>query len=198
MKLLHCIRDYYAAIAGKILFPDASRVFTHLTVQEKYILNRLAKHVVKRGGKNFLEIGSYLGASSIVIASALTDVSQKLYCVDTWENDAMTEGKKDTFHEFSTNVSNFSTHIVPLRGVSAEISQTFNESLDYIFFDGDHSYEGIKTDVITWLPKLRPGGIAIFHDYGWADGVISVVHDLIVPRAEHSASLPNMFWATLK
>lgn len=198
MKLLNCIIDYYAFIAGKVLFPGASSVFTHLTAREKYILNRLAKHVVKQGGKNFLEIGSYLGASSIVIASALTDVRQKLYCVDTWKNDAMTEGKKDTFCEFLANVSNFSTHIVPLRGTSSAMSQTFDKSLDYIFFDGDHSYEGIKTDVTAWLPKLRPGGIAIFHDYGWADGVISVVHDLIVPRAEHFASLPNMFWATLK
>lgn len=198
MTLLHRIRDCYAAIAGKIFFPEAYGIFTHLTIQEKYVLNRLAKRIAQQGGKNFLEIGSYLGASSIVIASALTSMKQKLYCVDTWENDAMTEGKRDTFREFSDNVSNFSSLIVPLRGTSLDKSLNFSESLDYIFFDGDHSYEGIKSDVDAWLPRLRPGGIAIFHDYGWADGVIRVVHDLVVPRAEHSACLPNMFWATLR
>lgn len=39
-------------------------------------------------------------------------------------------------------------------------------SLDLVFLDGDHSYFGVRSDIDTWLPKLRPGGWLGGHDYG--------------------------------
>lgn len=49
-------------------------------------------------------------------------------------------------------------------------SQTFDttpyrESMDYIFIDGDHSYEGVKNDTEKALQLLKPGGIIVWHDY---------------------------------
>jgi hypothetical protein len=40
-------------------------------------------------------------------------------------------------------------------------------SLDFVFVDADHSYEGCKADIVNWAPKVRPGGIVSGHDYGW-------------------------------
>jgi|GEM_PF-1515543 len=40
-----------------------------------------------------------------------------------------------------------------------------NESLDFVFIDADHTYEGCKTDIDAWYPKLKPGGILCGHDY---------------------------------
>lgn len=58
------------------------------------------------------------------------------------------------------------------------------ESLDLIFIDGDHSYEGVKADFLAYSPLVRPGGMIAFHDIvqdhrarfgtdtaGWAGGV---------------------------
>lgn len=36
--------------------------------------------------------------------------------------------------------------------------------LDFLFVDGDHSADGVRADVALYLPLLRPGGIAAFHD----------------------------------
>ncbi len=36
--------------------------------------------------------------------------------------------------------------------------------LDFLFIDGDHSADGVRADVALYLPLLRPGGIAAFHD----------------------------------
>jgi hypothetical protein len=38
------------------------------------------------------------------------------------------------------------------------------EPLDLLFVDGDHSYEGVKQDVVDYAPLVRPGGIVALHD----------------------------------
>ena len=47
------------------------------------------------------------------------------------------------------------------------MSDMFNDdSLDFVFVDGDHSYEGCKADIEAWWPKLKKGGIMSGDDYG--------------------------------
>ena len=36
--------------------------------------------------------------------------------------------------------------------------------LDVLYLDGDHSYEGIKTDFELFTPLVKPGGMIVFHD----------------------------------
>lgn len=36
--------------------------------------------------------------------------------------------------------------------------------IDFLFIDGDHSYEGVKQDFEMYAPFVRPGGIIAFHD----------------------------------
>ena len=40
-----------------------------------------------------------------------------------------------------------------------------DKSLDFVFIDSDHSYEGVKLDTILWLPKIKIGGFIVYHDY---------------------------------
>ena len=50
---------------------------------------------------------------------------------------------------------------------SAEAAgQVDDESLDFVFIDGDHSYEGVKRDILAWMPTVKPGGWLMGHDYG--------------------------------
>lgn len=39
-----------------------------------------------------------------------------------------------------------------------------DESFQYIFIDGNHSYEHVRNDIFAWYPKLVPGGIFAGHD----------------------------------
>lgn len=40
-------------------------------------------------------------------------------------------------------------------------------SIDFLFIDGDHSYNGVKADFENYAPLVRPGGLIVFHDvYG--------------------------------
>lgn len=37
-------------------------------------------------------------------------------------------------------------------------------SLDFVFIDADHSYDGVSTDIAHWAPKVRRGGMIYGHD----------------------------------
>lgn len=38
------------------------------------------------------------------------------------------------------------------------------EQLDFLFIDGDHSYDGVRQDFESYLPLVREGGLVGFHD----------------------------------
>jgi hypothetical protein len=40
-----------------------------------------------------------------------------------------------------------------------------DNSLDFVFIDADHSYEGCSADIAAWAPKVKPGGLVGGHDY---------------------------------
>lgn len=40
-----------------------------------------------------------------------------------------------------------------------------DQFLDFVFVDGDHSYEGVKADIQNWKGKIFPGGMMCGHDY---------------------------------
>lgn len=42
-------------------------------------------------------------------------------------------------------------------------------SIDVVFIDADHSYEGVRQDIEWWHPKVAPGGWIGGHDYGNPD-----------------------------
>jgi len=175
---------------------DINVIITHLTQDEKHKLKELA---TATRGSTYVELGSYLGASSCFIASGIQSAGNlaKLYCVDTWANEGMAEGSRDTYGDFLENTTAFKDIIVPLRGKSENIARNFDQEIDFIFIDAGHDYQNVKTDVLAWFPKLRPGAQVIFHDIGWAEGVQQVVREYVQPFAHDEGSLPNMYWACI-
>lgn len=178
----------------KVLFD----IFTHLTDKEKIILYKLSKQV-KTENAVFVEIGSYYGASSCFLAEGLK--AGKIYCIDTWQNDAMSEGSRDTFCVFKENTRKYRDKIVEVRGWSydvVDVIKSLNKPVDLLFIDGDHSYEGVKKDWDLYSPMLKRNSVVIFHDYGWAEGVQKVVNEDVVPLVGKHSSLSNMWWGWIK
>lgn len=44
-----------------------------------------------------------------------------------------------------------------------------DQPIDFVFIDGDHSYDGVRADWMAWSPLVRPGGLVAFHDT-WPNG----------------------------
>lgn len=169
------------------------KIPTHMTADELFVLSNLVKGI-SRG--TLVEIGSYMGASSFMLAKSMSRNSV-LYCIDTWQNEGMTEGHKDTYGIFMANIHPVKDRIRPIRKRSEDAVTDVPDNIDFIFIDGDHSYEGVKKDFKLWLPKMKPGGIMVFHDSGWAEGVQQLIREDILPRYPKTDSLPNMFWVHL-
>lgn len=169
---------------------------SHLTWKERETLYRLAKTA-----KRIAEIGSYIGASASCFGAATKGYGAKsIICIDTWNNDAMTEGNRDTWKEFRENTEDFSQFIIPVRGFSTlvlEQIRSIASELDLLFIDGDHSYEGVKADWEAYKALLREGSTVVFHDIGWAEGVKRVVQEDVEPLVRESGRLPNMWWGVL-
>ena len=136
---------------------------THMSTGELLLLFDEACRV----GGPILEVGSYLGASSVVIGEALRrhgKPGDRLYCVDTWKNDAMSEGARDTYAAFKENTAHLSDTIVPVRGNSADVQLPTEGPFGLVFVDGDHSYEATLRDIERFAPLVRDGGVLLLHD----------------------------------
>lgn len=57
-------------------------------------------------------------------------------------------------------------------------------TIDFLFIDGDHSYEGVKADYRLYSPFVAPGGLIAFHD--------------IVPASKEFGFGVAEFWQELK
>jgi predicted O-methyltransferase YrrM len=169
-----------------------SQIPTHMTMEEREFLYKSARDLAS--GSVIAEIGSYLGASACFLASGGWGRVSRVYCIDTWENDAMSEGPRKTFDDFLENISMFKNVMVPLKGKSIEVVKLLGGPVDLLFLDGDHSYEAVVTDLKTYLPKVKAGGLLILHDWGWAEGVQRAVRQTVVPiQVGQPRILPNMY-----
>ena len=39
-----------------------------------------------------------------------------------------------------------------------------DDEIDFVFIDADHTYKGVKADILAWMPKVRKGGYITGHD----------------------------------
>lgn len=75
------------------------------------------------------------------------------------------------------------------RGLSHEmLAQFADDHFDWIYVDGDHSYEGASRDAAVAAAKVKPGGHLVFNDFAHADpylgayGVHRAVTEFAVTR----------------
>lgn len=172
---------------------EATKIHTHMTALELRSLYDLASEA-----QQVLEIGSYLGASSCYLAAALSTHGGHLYCVDTWANETMPEGVRDTLAEFQRNTRGVADTITIVRKRSDELTaDDVPLPLDMVFIDADHSYPAVKADFEKVRDWIRDGGTLAFHDVFWFEGVSRVVGEVLATgRWQLAGNVDNLVWLT--
>jgi predicted O-methyltransferase YrrM len=139
------------------------------------------------GHRQFLEIGSFEGRSSIWIAENMMQDNDILRCIDTWEGgeEHGEENMSEVEVRFRGNLILANEklprrRIIQQKGTSVrELSRwltTDNQHFDFIYIDGSHIAKDVMTDACMAWPLLKPKGLMVFDDYLWTPNARDILH----------------------
>src|SRR5581483_8853697 len=142
-------------------------------------LFRLARQFAPRQGAIIVELGSWKGKSSVMLAAGLLGKeTPRLFCIDPFGRDENPEHQeryyadllrrdpRDVKQVFRDNIAAFGLQDIvhPLKGYSFEFVTGWQERIDLLFIDANHEYEAVLRDFRQWSAFVKPGGVIVFHD----------------------------------
>jgi hypothetical protein len=106
-----------------------------------------------------IEIGSYTGESTSMFAAS--GFFEEIYAIDC----SMDGEFKHKLEEFEINTRLFN-NIKLIKDFSCNVVNDFaDESIDFIYIDGNHSFEYVFNEINLYKPKIKKSGIISGHDY---------------------------------
>ena len=140
-----------------------------------------------------IEIGVWKGDFSAQILSELKP--KDLTLVDPWKyvpeyefawygkGRVQSQSDMDEIYKFVTKrfELQISHGVVNVhRGIASELR---NVCADWIYIDGDHTFDGVKLDIQASRDLLKKEGVLIFDDFGlsgwWNDGVTRAINEFV-------------------
>ena len=132
---------------------------------------------------NFIEIGSYEGASAVYMIKYLSSMNGgRVVCIDTWEGGVEHSSIKmsDVETAFDANVSKAihdSGNKVLLEKVKSNsllalsrmIADGRSSGFDMVYIDGSHQAPDVLADAVLSFQLLKKGGLMVFDDYLWSE-----------------------------
>lgn len=139
------------------------------------------------GYKTGAEVGVAFGDYSELLCKSIPGLN--LYCVDPYipykRGETLLRGVEEQENRMATAhtrlINPFGVTFIRKEGYEAAKDIPDN-SLDFVYIDGDHSFDYVMLDLIAWTRKVRPGGIVSGHDFyrfrgaGVVDAVEAFTH----------------------
>lgn len=128
-----------------------------------------------------VEIGSYIGLSTIYLGTVAKEQMRPLVSVDhhrgSQENQAGWEyhdptlvdpisGKMDTLYLFrrTLELAQLADTVIIAVADSQTFAKAFSGEIGFLFIDGGHGIDEARTDYESWVPKITQGGHLAIHD----------------------------------
>jgi len=124
----------------------------------------------------FHELGFKVGAEIGVLEGTYSEIlcqnnpGVKLYAIDPWKRhrgyrDYVRNSTFSNAHEKAQKtLAQYNCEILRMFSMDA-VKQFDDESLDFVYIDGNHDFENVTNDVSAWLEKIKVGGVIAGHDY---------------------------------
>ncbi|QDQ11280.1 class I SAM-dependent methyltransferase [Streptomyces spectabilis] len=132
-------------------------------------------------GLPLLEVGTYCGRSTILLADAARAAGVSVITVDHhrgseeqqpgWDyHDPQTVdpevGLMDTLPTFRRTLhrAGLEDHVIAVVGRSPQVARIWQAPLGLVFIDGGHTDEHASADYEGWAPHVAKGGLLVIHD----------------------------------
>ncbi len=116
-----------------------------------------------------VELGCHSGNSYFAFCQAVqaNRLATQCYAVDTWQGDTLTGHYEEEVYQsvLGYNTSHYGEFSRLLRQTFDQAADHFSDgSIDLLHIDGLHTYDAVRHDFETWLPKLSARAVVLFHD----------------------------------
>ena len=169
-SFLHLLRFIF-----KLDLPD-----TQTTPQER---TALAKYAA--GAGLAVEIGVFEGVNTVIISKALAN-GGKLFGIDPFFKGRLGICYHKVIAQLHLKRNGVDKRVEIIEKLSFDAADDVPEKVDFIFIDGDHSYEGIHKDWQVYAKLLKANGIMALHDTSiiaadgdWVQGSVRYYNDVI-------------------
>jgi len=130
--------------------------------------NNLPAFFVQMGYKTGAEIGVYRGE----FTEEFCKVGLTIFAVDPWMGYSGAGRSEKSQEMQEINLRHAAKRLSPykncrlVRKTSIQALNDFaDNSLDFVYIDGDHRFKAVAEDISEWYKKVKPGGIISGHDY---------------------------------
>ena len=122
----------------------------------------------------FKELGFEVGVEVGVLRGKYSEVlcrsnpKLKLFSVDAWSwyPSRVKRDYENVYEEAVWRLSRYPNCEMVRKWSMDAVKGFADESLDFVFIDGDHEFKAVTNDIAEWSKKVRKGGIVSGHDYG--------------------------------
>jgi predicted O-methyltransferase YrrM len=190
----------------------SNRIPGWLTDSEACQLYTLARDIPPELTPTVVELGSWQGKSSVMIAGGLAGrPGARLYCVDPFGRDENPEYQRLYYDHLVSSMERsleqaFSDHMrqsgvssitEAIKGYSFEVVQTWTRPIDFLFIDANHEYEAVQRDFEQWEPFVRIGGIVALHDVSpsWPGPTRVRDERFQLPKFDTFSQVDSLVWA---
>lgn len=173
-----------------VTFPELQKTGPFWSNQKRAEILPLLEMLQERQPQFLCEIGTYKGGTLFLFCQAAA-ANARIVSIDI----DYPERKKRPFRRFARRGQRL--HCLEADSQNIETVATVKQllagqPLDFLFIDGDHSYQGVETDFELYSALVRPGGLIAFHDIVPDHGR---KYGIATPR--NTGEVPT-FWAEIK
>jgi hypothetical protein len=136
-------------------------------------------------GLDGVEVGCYEGDSTQIFINS--GKFRRLFSVDPYIDGISGENYPNPLADAKKKfkaVTEGHHQVWHLETTSQEASKLlYGLQFDFVYLDGDHRYESVRSDIMHWMPLVKKGGYLCGHDYESSNhgGVIQAVNELLGP-----------------